>query len=233
MKKKQEAENARALWKMKAAKDAGEGFHDPEREDNILARNKTRSALWKEHLKGPMVALDKALNCVEILYQRSRPQCLAEGCLVMAGLGFIQSLWEKPIWEGVWLCLDWIVCVCAQRPRKGMRQGSMGRMASFFFFLFQKEPATEPIGETFSPFYNADIRTPLFSADVLKKCALFALHIIAEEGRDGDGFQVPGLGDEWKMVCPKSPMWESALAALVKAMYATMRLQVVGLHEAW
>ena len=30
-----------------------------------------------------------------------------------------------------------------------------------------------------------------------------------EEGRDGDGFQVPGLGDEWKMGCPKGPMWES------------------------
>ena len=49
----------------------------------------------------------------------------------------------------------------------------------------------------------------LFSADVLKTCALLALHIIAEEGRDGDGFQVLGVGDEWKMGCPKSPMWES------------------------
>ena len=50
---------------------------------------------------------------------------------------------------------------------------------------------------------------PLFSADVLKKCALIALHVIAEEGRDGDGCHVPGLGDEWKVDCPKSPMWES------------------------
>ena len=48
-----------------------------------------------------------------------------------------------------------------------------------------------------------------FSADVLKKCALIALHFVAEEVRDGDGFQVPGLGDEWKVGCPKSPMWES------------------------
>ena len=46
----------------------------------------------------------------------------------------------------------------------------------------------------------------LFSADVLKKCALLALHVIVEEGRDGDGCHVPGLGDEWKMGCP---MWES------------------------
>ena len=53
----------------------------------------------------------------------------------------------------------------------------------------------------------------LFCGDVLKKCALLALHIISEEGRDGDGFQVPGLGDEWKMGCPKSPMWESEVGA--------------------
>ena len=46
------------------------------------------------------------------------------------------------------------------------------------FFLILKEPATELVGETFSPFFNAN---PLFSADVLKKCALLVLHIIAEE----------------------------------------------------
>ena len=66
-----------------------------------------------------------------------------------------------------------------------------------------------PVSETFSPFFNADIRPSLFSADVLKKCALIVLHVTAEEGRDGDGCHVPGLGDEWKMSCPKSPMWES------------------------
>ena len=34
--KPQEAQKANALWKMKAAKDAGEEYYDPEREDNIL-----------------------------------------------------------------------------------------------------------------------------------------------------------------------------------------------------
>ena len=50
---------------------------------------------------------------------------------------------------------------------------------------------------------------PRFSADVIKKCALLALHIIAEEGREGMEFQVPVLGDGWKMRCPMSPLWES------------------------
>ena len=67
-----------------------------------------------------------------------------------------------------------------------------------------------PGSETFSPFINADIRVPFFfSADVLKKCALLSLHLIAEEGRGAGGCYAQGLGDEWKMGCPKSPMWES------------------------
>ena len=78
-----------------------------------------------------------------------------------------------------------------------------------FFFLIKEEPATMPVDETFSPFTNADIRTLLFSADVLKKCALIALHLIAEERRNGEGCRAPGLGHEWEMGCPKSPMWES------------------------
>ena len=50
---------------MKAAKDMGEDFHDPERKDNMLGRSKTRLELWEKHLKDPIVALDKALKCVE------------------------------------------------------------------------------------------------------------------------------------------------------------------------
>ena len=63
-----ETPKAKALWKMNAAEDRGEDFYDPEREDNILGRNKTRSALWEEHLKDPIVALNKALKCVENWY---------------------------------------------------------------------------------------------------------------------------------------------------------------------
>ena len=37
---------AKAFWKMKAAKDSGEDFYDPDRKDNILGRNKTRLELW-------------------------------------------------------------------------------------------------------------------------------------------------------------------------------------------
>ena len=39
VRKPNESQIARALWKMKAAKDKGEDFYDPERKDNILGRN--------------------------------------------------------------------------------------------------------------------------------------------------------------------------------------------------
>ena len=53
---------------MKAAKDKKEDFYDLARQDNIFRRNKTRLELWEEHLKDPIVALDKALKRVESQY---------------------------------------------------------------------------------------------------------------------------------------------------------------------
>ena len=65
VKKPLEAQKEKALWKMKAAKDAGEEYYDPEREDNILVINQARLAPWEEHLKDSIVALDKAQKCDE------------------------------------------------------------------------------------------------------------------------------------------------------------------------
>ena len=49
--------------------------------------------------------------------------------------------------------------------------GKYGPHGELFFFQIQKEPALVPDSETFRPFINADIRTLLFSADVLEECA--------------------------------------------------------------
>ena len=67
-KKPQEAQEAKALWAMRAAKDRKEEFYDPARKDNTSSRNKTRFYLCQEHLKDQIVALDKALKCVEDQY---------------------------------------------------------------------------------------------------------------------------------------------------------------------
>ena len=139
------------------------------------------------------------------------PSAWWKECLALAVVGFLQSLWEKTICEGVWPYLDPMDSVCFRTASMEWNvSGKYGPHGELFFFLIRKEPATMPGSETLSPFFNADIRTPLFSADVLEKCACVALHLIAEEGRGGeDGCHAPGLGDEWKMGCPQSSMWGS------------------------
>ena len=75
---------------------------------------------------------------------------------------------------------------------------------------------------------------PRFSADVLKKCALIALHLLAEERRDGEGCRVPGLGTNGKWAAqrvqcgrveskPGRKTKVCLLMALEKATWATMR----------
>ena len=78
VKKPQESQKAKSIWKMKAAEEAGEEYHDPKREDNIKGRNETRLALWEEHLKDQLGALDKDLKCVESQHKRSRPKAVRE-----------------------------------------------------------------------------------------------------------------------------------------------------------
>ena len=58
-----------------------------------------------------------------------------------------------------------------------------GPHGELFFLLIQKEPATMPGSETFSPFINPDIRT----SSSLKKCALlsFALNCGRRKRRRG------------------------------------------------
>ena len=64
VKNPQEAQKAKALRAMKAAKDRKEEFYDPARED-IPNRIKKRLEFWEEHLRDPVAALDKASECVE------------------------------------------------------------------------------------------------------------------------------------------------------------------------
>ena len=106
------------------------------------------------------MALDEALKCVENRSLRSRPEFLVEGYLAMAGVGFLQSVWEKPIWEGVWPYLDPMDTVCLRTASMEWNvPGKCGPHGELFFFLIQKEPATVLVCETVSPFFKPDIRT--------------------------------------------------------------------------
>ena len=66
--KPSESQKAKALLAMKAAKDRGEEYYDSARKENILEEKNTRLELWEEHLKDPIIAVDKALKCLEIPY---------------------------------------------------------------------------------------------------------------------------------------------------------------------
>ena len=66
-----------------------------------------------------------------------------------------------------------------------------------------------------------------FSADVLNKCALIALQLIAEEGRDGDGCHAPDLGDEKKTKAKLGRKTKLSLPlSLGKATWATLLAKV-------
>ena len=107
------------------------------------------------------------------------PSTLGKALSPVAAVGFLRSLWEKPIQECVWPHLDPMDSVCLRTASMEWNvPGKYGPHGELFFFLIQKQPAIAPNSETFSPFTNPDIRTLLFSADVLKKCALIALHVI-------------------------------------------------------
>ena len=77
----------------------------------------------------------------------------------MAGVGFLQSLWDKPIWEGAWLYMDPMDSVCLRTASMEWNEPGKYGPHGELFVPIQKEPATVSGGETFSPFFNADIRT--------------------------------------------------------------------------
>ena len=112
----------------------------------LLGRNKTRLELWEEHLKDPIVALDKALKCVESsCWGVSRPEFLWWKRLLPTSVGKADQGGRL---ASTWI--QWIVCVYAQQSVEWNEPGKYGPNGELFFFLIQKEPATEPDSETFS-----------------------------------------------------------------------------------
>ena len=91
---------------MKAAKDAGEEYYDPERKDNIMERNKTRLELWEEPQRPDRDTGQSSEVCGESVLESFGPRIFWREQSPMASVGFLQSLWEEPIWEGVWPHLD-------------------------------------------------------------------------------------------------------------------------------
>ena len=62
--------------------------------------------LWEEHLKDPLAALAKALECLEKPHSLSFPAFVVAMACSIAGAGILKNMWEGPNWEVFWLCLD-------------------------------------------------------------------------------------------------------------------------------
>ena len=125
MKKPQEDQKATALWKMKAAKEAGE---------ELLPPHETRLALWEEHLQDPSGALDKALKCVwKIGIGGLGPSTLEKVLSPMAAVGFLRSGKSR---FGPYL--DPMDSVCLRTASMEWNvPGKYGPHGELFFFLIQ------------------------------------------------------------------------------------------------
>ena len=102
--KSNESQKATAHWRMKAARDGEEDLYDPERNDNILGRNKMRLEQWEENFKDPIMALDKDLKCVEnqcksVLLARDLLWSWSSIVCGRQGSGMVPEMWKKPLWE--------------------------------------------------------------------------------------------------------------------------------------
>ena len=101
VKKPQEAHKTKALWKMKAAKDAGEEYQ-PMREEGIKGRKRDKiSTLGRTPLRPNWCVGQSSEMGGKLVLEVSSQSTLEKVLSPMAAVGFLRSLWEKPVWEGV------------------------------------------------------------------------------------------------------------------------------------
>ena len=107
--------------------------------------NRTTLELWEEHLKDPIISLDKAVKCVENQYQGSllvRDLCEIVVSMTCGreGSGMVPELWGKPLWEKVWPHLDpWDSVRLRTASTHCNVPGKYGPHGDHFFFLMKKE----------------------------------------------------------------------------------------------
>ena len=89
------------------------------------------------------------------------------------GTEILQEVWEKPIWEGAWPCLDsWDGVRLRTAFTYWNVPGKYGPHGELFFFLVKKEPVVASDDVSSNPFV---------SVVTLKACALIGLHFLAAD----------------------------------------------------
>ena len=121
----------------------------------------------------------------------------------------VPKMVDKPLWEGVWPCLDpWDSVRLRTVSMHWNAPGKYWPHGEFFFFLLKKEPMVH--GE-------------LIGRKKMKACALIGLHMMAEENAvrlDSD----PSLdsGDMWRYGCPKKQcVWRQRMGRKVLLLWST------------
>ena len=149
--------------RVKSCLGQGSGFYDPARKEENSGRTKNRLDLCEEHLKDPMAALAKVLECLENLHwgwylvsqfvvaaslaQRFCKKCGKGPIGKASGLSWTHGmLWVRTAqrlersgdlgWRFGPTWSRWTVCVYAW---SGMCQGSTGSTGTLFF-LIQTDP---------------------------------------------------------------------------------------------
>ena len=113
------------------------------------------------------------------------------------GSGILQKMWKRPVWEGVWPCLDpWDSVRLRTTSTHWNVPGKYGPHGEPCFFLIKKEQVVAS---------DEVLPNPFVSAETVKACALVGLHLLAAEGEGGSsGGQACPVGPEWISSCSAS-----------------------------
>ena len=111
----------------------------------------------------------------------------------LVGAGFLQKMWERPFWEGVWPYLDpWGSARLRTASTHWNVSGKYGSHDELFFFLIKDEQVLAS---------NEVLPNPFVAAETLKACALIVF--VGEAWSSGS--QSPDFGDMWRYGCPQGP----------------------------
>ena len=206
-KKPNESEQAKALWAMKADWDRGEESYDPARKEHILGKKKKRLDLWEEHLKDPIAALAKALECLENLFQ----------CWLL-----VRSLVaSRGDCNGLQYCGREDFAKYVRRALLGRRLallGPMGGGALAHIIQFLERPEVvraarralllhrEGAGGSHE---GSAVQALRLCGNAQGVCADWLTPFGSRREAGSSGSQSPDLGDMWRYGCPKSLDWGS------------------------
>ena len=139
-KKPQEAQKARALWAMKAAKDRREAFYDPTRKDNVLERNKNVIGVVERTSQRSKCCAGQSIK----LRGRSVLEVGSRLCGSKAAMAHdrVVSDLMLPLWEEVlWPFLDaWGQCPSTHNLYAMECPREIRAFLEPFIFLLKKEP---------------------------------------------------------------------------------------------